>query len=64
MDVGDVLVPRFTALCAVLGTVIFTVGFVTPWWLRAPELDSKAGLWRNCVGDHCTSIINMDSEYV
>ena len=62
MNVGEVLVPRFVALCAVLGTVTFTVGFVTPWWLLSRALDSKAGLWRNCVGDHCTGILDLDSE--
>lgn len=62
MKVGEILVPRFVALCAVLGTATFMVGFVTPYWLRSRTLDSKAGLWRNCVGDHCTGIVNLDRE--
>ncbi|KAK7104040.1 hypothetical protein V1264_018817 [Littorina saxatilis] len=60
MDVAEVLISRFTALCSVLGTVAFLIGFVTPWWLKASALDSTAGLWRNCVGDHCIAVVRLD----
>lgn len=60
MGVAEIVIGRFCGLLCFLSCVTYLVGFSTPWWLEGKLMDARAGLWLNCVGDHCASTIKIE----